>query len=88
MRSGRKIFVNYDFEIYEFRNAFAVHRFASLAPDVEHPIMRYQPLDYSRILPWLIARPCSTLESAVALQRCPRILGTRGHATTRPTRGL
>ena len=37
---------------------------------IERPSTRYQRLDYSRILPWLIVRPCPTLRSAVALQRC------------------
>ena len=37
--------VKFDFEIYEFRSAFVVHRCAFLGPDVEHIITRYQPLD-------------------------------------------
>ncbi|CAN0405895.1 unnamed protein product, partial [Ascophyllum nodosum] len=49
----------------------STHRCACLGPDVEHPITRYQPLYYSRILPWLIVWPCPTLGSAVALQRYP-----------------
>ena len=46
-----------------FRNT---DRPASLGPEIEHPSTRHQPLDYSRILPWLIVRPCPTLGSAVA----------------------
>ena len=38
--------VKFDFENYEFRSAFAVHSCACLWPDIEHPITRYQPLDY------------------------------------------
>ena len=50
----------------KFRNVFEAHRSASLGPEIERPSTRYQPLDYSRILPWLIVRPCPTLGSAVA----------------------
>ena len=46
---------------------FERHRPASFAgPEIECPSKRYQPLDYSRILSWLIIRPFSTLGSVVA----------------------
>ena len=46
---------------------FETRRSASLGSEIERPSTRYKkPLDYSRILPWLIARPCPTLESTVA----------------------
>ena len=55
----------------QFRNSLEIYEFpASLGVYIG---VRYQPLDYSRILPWLIVRPCPTLGSAVAFQRYPRI---------------
>ena len=45
---------------------FETHRSASIGPETERPSTHYQPLDYSRVLPWLIARPFPTLGSAVA----------------------
>ena len=45
---------------------FETPRSASLGPEIERPSTRYQPLDYSTILPWLIVRPFPTLGSAVA----------------------
>ena len=38
----------------KFRNGFEAHHFASLGPEIERPSTRYQPLDHSTILPWLI----------------------------------
>ena len=45
---------------------YETHRSASLESEIERPSTRYQPLDCSGILPWLIVRPCPTLGSAVA----------------------
>ena len=56
---------SYDFEISKcFRSTSLCSAF--LGPEIERPSTRHQPLDYSRILPWLIVRPCPTLGSAVA----------------------
>ena len=78
---NRTVLKNQSNSFYEFTSLRVLSQYtrcACLGPDVEHPITRYQPLDYSRILPWLIVRPCPTLGSVVALQRCPRIWGQPG----------
>ena len=38
------------------RNVFEAHRSASLGPGIKRSSTRFQPLDYSRILPKLIVR--------------------------------